>query len=103
LTPVTAPFAMPGRVALGATEWWEPWAATFLAVVAIAGLVRLAGRVYSGAVLHAGPALKLRDAWGRAGAQPAPTAPVTRVAPTNASRPKRRRPRAMGAKRQTLR
>jgi ABC-2 type transport system permease protein len=61
--PATAPFAMPGRVALGAAAWWEPIAAAAFALVAIAGLVVFAGRVYSGAILRTGAPTKLRDAW----------------------------------------
>ena len=63
LFPATAPFAMPGRIAIGAAAWWEPVIAVALAVAAIAGLVVLAGRVYTGAILHTGPTLKLSDAW----------------------------------------
>ena len=65
LVPVTAPFAMPARIALGATPWWEPVLAAGLAVAAIAGLVRLAGRIYSGAILRTDRATGLRDAWHR--------------------------------------
>jgi ABC-2 type transport system permease protein len=61
--PATAPFAMPARIALGATAWWEPILAAGLTLAAIAGLVAFAGRVYTGAVLHTGATLKLRDAW----------------------------------------
>jgi ABC-2 type transport system permease protein len=61
--PLTAPMAMPGRIALGAAAWWEPVAAAVLTLAAIAALVRLAGRVYTRAILHSGPALSLRDAW----------------------------------------
>jgi ABC-2 type transport system permease protein len=63
LFPVTAPFAMPGRIALGATEWWEPLLAVTFTFAAIAGLVVFAGRVYTGAILHTGATLRLRDAW----------------------------------------
>jgi ABC-2 type transport system permease protein len=63
LFPVTAPFAMPGRLALGATAWWEPIVAVGFTLVAIAGLVVFAGRVYTGAILHTGATLKLREAW----------------------------------------
>ena len=63
LFPATAPFAMPGRIALGATAWWEPVLAAAITLAAIAGLVVFAGRVYTGAILHTGPTLKLRDAW----------------------------------------
>ena len=61
--PATAPFAMPGRIALGATAWWEPILAAGLTVGAIAGLVAFAGRVYTGAILRTGATVKLRDAW----------------------------------------
>lgn len=63
LFPATAPFAMPGRIALGAAAWWEPLVATAVTVAAIAGLVVLAGRVYKGAILHTGATMKLSDAW----------------------------------------
>jgi ABC-2 type transport system permease protein len=63
LFPATAPFAMSGRIAIGAAAWWEPLIAVALTVAAIAGLVVLAGRVYTGAILHTGPTLKLSDAW----------------------------------------
>ena len=54
--PLTAPMAMPGRIAMGATAWWEPVFAAALTLAAIAGLVR-AGR----ARLHQGhPAQRAR-------------------------------------------
>jgi ABC-2 type transport system permease protein len=74
LFPATAPFAMPGRIAIGAAAWWEPIIATTLTLAAIAGLVLLAGRLYTGAILHTGPRLKLRDAWS-ATTPPGPRAP----------------------------
>ena len=61
--PLTAPIAMPARVAMGAAAWWEPVVAALLTLAAIAALVLLAGRIYSSAILHAGPRLSLRDAW----------------------------------------
>ena len=61
--PLTAPMAMPGRIAMGAAAWWEPVVAAVLTLAAIAGLVQLAGRVYTRAILHSGPALSLRDVW----------------------------------------
>ena len=63
LFPATAPFAMSGRIAIGAAAWWEPLIAVALTVAAIAGLAVLAGRVYTGAILHTGPILKLSEAW----------------------------------------
>jgi ABC-2 type transport system permease protein len=65
LFPVTAPFAMPGRIALGVAAWWEPLVAAALALVAIGGLTVFAGRVYTASILHTGPTLKLREAWRR--------------------------------------
>jgi ABC-2 type transport system permease protein len=61
--PATAAFAMPGRVALGAADWWEPFLAAGLALAAIAGLVVFAGRVYAGAILHTGTTVRFREAW----------------------------------------
>ena len=84
LFPATAPFAMSGRIAIGAAAWWEPVIAAALAVAAIAGLAVLAGRVYTGAILHTGPTLKLRAAWsattrpGPRAAEPPPTAQAHR-------------------------
>jgi len=71
--PLSAPMAMPGRIAMGAAAWWEPVVSAMITLATIAGLVQLAGRVYTRAILHAGPALSLRDVWrdrtasGRAG------------------------------------
>lgn len=63
LFPLSAPFAMPGRIALGAAPWWEPIAAAILTIVAVAALAGFAGRVYANAILRTGPTLRLRDAW----------------------------------------
>lgn len=71
--PLTAPFAMPARVALGVAAPWEPVLAAALTLATIAGLVVFAGRVYSGAILHTGPTLRLRDAWRGAPERRAPT------------------------------
>lgn len=67
LVPVTAPFAMPGRIALGAAAWWEQLLSVALAGAAIAGLAVVAGRVYTRAILHTGARTRLRDVWRRAG------------------------------------
>ena len=61
--PATAPLAMPSRIAMGATTWWEPVAAVVVTLVAIAALMQFGGRVYTGGILHSGPTLKLREAW----------------------------------------
>jgi ABC-2 type transport system permease protein len=80
--PLTAPMAMPGRIAMGAAAWWEPVVAAALTLAAIAGLVVLAGRVYTRAILHSGPSLSLRDIW-RDSAAPGPgtSGTSTREAP----------------------
>jgi ABC-2 type transport system permease protein len=71
--PLTAPMAMPGRIAMGGAAWWEPVAAGALTLVAIVALVLLAGRIYTGAILHGGPRLSLKDAW-RSAIAPGPSA-----------------------------
>ncbi len=71
--PLTAPMAMPGRIAMGATAWWEPVVAAALTLATIAGLVHLAGRLYTSAILHSGPRLSLKDAW-RSTTTPSPRA-----------------------------
>ncbi len=72
--PAWAPFAMPNRIAMGAATWWDPIVAVALTLAAIAGLVILGGRVYSGAILHTGATLKLRDAWQAKTTAPHPIA-----------------------------
>jgi ABC-2 type transport system permease protein len=61
--PLTAPLAMPNRIAMGAATWWDPLIASALTLGAIAGLVVLGGRVYTRAILHTGATLSLVDAW----------------------------------------
>lgn len=73
LFPATAPLAMPGRIAMGATAWWEPLLAVALTLAAIVGLVQFGGRVYAGAILRTGPTLRVREAL-RGSAAPGPTA-----------------------------
>jgi ABC-2 type transport system permease protein len=85
--PLTAPMAMPGRIAMGATAWWEPVAAAVLTLAVIAGLVHLAGRLYTNAILHSGPALSLKDAWrGRAASAPGAGAASARDRQTPSAR-----------------
>jgi ABC-2 type transport system permease protein len=61
--PLTAPTAMPNRVAMGATTWWDPFVAVALTLAAIIGLVVVGGRIYTRAILHTGATMKLSDAW----------------------------------------
>jgi ABC-2 type transport system permease protein len=61
--PLTAPLAMPMRIAMGAATWWDPVIATLLTLATIAGLVVLGGRIYIRAILHTGATLSLGEAW----------------------------------------
>jgi ABC-2 type transport system permease protein len=61
--PPTAPFVVPIRQAQGAIALWESGLAVVIMVAATYGLIRLAGRVYSGAILSLGARVKLREAW----------------------------------------
>ena len=74
--PITAPLAMPNRIAMGATTWWDPMIAVILTLATIAGLVVLGGRVYTRAILHTGAMLSLSEAWR---GSPPPSRPDTRV------------------------
>ncbi len=60
---LTAPTAMPNRVAMGATTWWDPVVAVVLTLATTAGLVVVGGRIYTRAILHTGATMKLSDAW----------------------------------------
>jgi ABC-2 type transport system permease protein len=63
LLPLTAPMAVPMRAAVGDLVWWEGALAVVLMTAAIYGMVRVAGRLYTGAVLRIGGKVRVRDAW----------------------------------------
>lgn len=67
LAPPMAPIAYPARIAFGGVALWELLLALALMAVAIVLVVRLAARIYSGALLAAGGKVKLREAWKAAG------------------------------------
>ena len=69
LLPITAPFAMPVRIAVGDVPAWEIMLAVALILTATFGLVRLGGAVYSGSVLRTGGRPRLRDVWNAARAR----------------------------------
>ncbi|HZC99697.1 MAG TPA: ABC transporter permease [Actinomycetes bacterium] len=79
LVPVTAPLVMPIRLARGQVASWETPLALVLVVVTTYALVRLAGRVYAGALLRTGGKVHLRDAWRLGAASPAPPVTHTRI------------------------
>jgi ABC-2 type transport system permease protein len=61
--PPTAPMAMVPRLALGEVSVWETALSIALMLVAIAGALVLAARIYAGAILRTGRRTRLRDAW----------------------------------------
>ena len=61
--PTTAPMTMPPRIALGEAPAWQIAGAIVVTLAATAALIPLAARIYSGAILRTGSAVKLRDAW----------------------------------------
>ena len=64
--PPVAPFVVPIRQAQDAIAVWESLLSVALMLAATYGLIRLAGRVYSGAILSVGARVRVRDAWSSA-------------------------------------
>ena len=60
--PPLTPMTMLPRAAMGDVAAWEVPVAAALVAVSSFALVRLGGRIYSGAILRAGK-VKLREAW----------------------------------------
>ncbi|MGI5127147.1 ABC transporter permease [Pseudonocardia sp. CA-107938] len=60
--PFFSQTVMPARYALGAAELWEVAVAALIAALAIAVVVRVAGRVYRNSVLRTGARVSLREA-----------------------------------------
>jgi len=61
--PPVAPTIMPARIAVGEADTVEIAGAFAVTLGAAALLIPLAARIYSGAVLRTGGAVKLRQAW----------------------------------------
>lgn len=61
--PPAAPVVMPPRMILGAAPAWQVALSLALMLTAIVLLIRLAARIYEGAVLRTGRRIKLRQAW----------------------------------------
>jgi ABC-2 type transport system permease protein len=59
--PPLAPLVMPVRILLGHTQLWELPASVAVMLAATYGLVRLAGRAYSGNILRFGGRVTLRE------------------------------------------
>ncbi len=61
--PLTAPFAMPGRIASGDALWWEVIGSMAITAVAAAGVLLLAERIYVRSIIHTDRKLGWREAW----------------------------------------
>ena len=61
--PLTAPFAMPGRIASGDAVWWEVLGSMALTAAAAAGVLLLAERIYVRSIIHTDRKLGWREAW----------------------------------------
>jgi ABC-2 type transport system permease protein len=67
--PTTAPFVVPVRIAVGDVAAWEIVLAAAVVLTTTYALVRLAGAVYSGALLRTGARPHVRDVWDAARAR----------------------------------
>ncbi len=63
MVPVVAPFAMPGRIAVGDITAWEVALSFVIAIVAVGLVMVAAGRIYTRSVMHTDRAIKWREAW----------------------------------------
>jgi ABC-2 type transport system permease protein len=61
--PPTAPIVMTYRVAVHAAPGWQIVSTALVVALALWALLRLAGRLYAGALLRFGSRVKLRDLW----------------------------------------
>jgi ABC-2 type transport system permease protein len=61
--PLTAPMVMPVRVAVGTVPAWEHAVSVAVMLACTYGLIRMAGAVYSGALLRSGARPGLREVW----------------------------------------
>jgi len=62
LLPPTAPLTMPLRIAFGDAAMWEVCLSVVLMLAATYGVIRLAARLYAGALMRGGK-VRWRDAW----------------------------------------
>jgi ABC-2 type transport system permease protein len=63
LLPPTSPFVMPVRAAATEVPSWQVLLSVVLLLAATYGVIRLAGRIYTGAILSIGQKVSLRQAW----------------------------------------
>jgi ABC-2 type transport system permease protein len=60
--PFSAPVAVPMRVYLQTTEWWEPYLSLGVLVLATVLVIALAARIYERSLLKTGSMIKWKDA-----------------------------------------
>lgn len=63
IVPITAPFVMPVRIAVGHVASWEIALALIAMAAATYGLIRAAAAVYSGALLRKAERPRIEDVW----------------------------------------
>ncbi len=61
--PLSAPFAMPGRIAARAVDWWEIVGSMLVTGVGALAALWLAERIYVRSVIHTDRMLGWREAW----------------------------------------
>lgn len=61
--PLTSPFVVPVRAALGGIAAWEYVLAVLVTLGSIVFFLFVAGRIYSGGLLQFGGKIKIKDAW----------------------------------------
>ncbi len=61
--PLTAPFAMLPRMAVGDAAWWEVVVSVALTTGLVVLVLRAAGRVFRGGIVRRGPRMRLGEAW----------------------------------------
>jgi len=66
LVPFTAPLILPVRIATGDVAAWQIVTALLIMLGSGVVLIRIAGRLYSGAILRTGGTVKLKEAWASA-------------------------------------
>lgn len=67
LLPPVAPIAFPARIAAGGVPVWEILLGVAITTAAVVVVVRIAARIYAGALLAQGGRIGLRRAWRAAG------------------------------------
>ena len=66
LLPITAPLIVPVRIAAGDIAAWQIAASLLITLGSVVVLIRVAGRLYAGAILRTGGTVKLKEAWASA-------------------------------------